>query len=161
MRAQRPALSGPGLEAARDRLRIAWERLTGADASPEGRRELAWLQARCQTSMGGAGVYDAYEQRGACYAACYIKNWPLLQRISPALRDVDFATCDLPSLAAARDEYEALRVERDRVAAVHDAYDAFTYHTIDGDKLPRFRPKSSNPCSPPGRARPPLYSRRE
>ena len=47
------------------------------------------------------------------------------------------ATSDLPSLAAARDEYEALRVERDRVAAVHDAYDAFTYHTIDGDKLPR------------------------
>ena len=28
--------------------------------------------------MGGAGVYDAYEQRGACYAACYIiKNRPL------------------------------------------------------------------------------------
>ena len=145
--AQRPTLSGPGLEAARDRLRIAWERLTGADASPEGRRELAWLQARCQTSMGGAGVYDAYEQRGACYAASYIKNWPLLQRISPALRNVDFATSNLPSLAAARDEYETLRTERDRIAAVHAAYDAFQYHTIDGDKLPRFRPKSLTPAA--------------
>ena len=78
--------------------------------------------------MGGAGVYDAYEQRGACYAASYIKNWPLLQRISPALRNVDFATSNLPSLAAARDEYETLRTERDRIAAVHAAYDAFQYH---------------------------------
>ena len=97
--------------------------------------------------MGGGGVYDAYEQRGACYAACYIKNWPLLQRISPALRDVDFATSDLPSIAAARDEYEALRVERDRIAAVHTAYDDYTYHTIDGEKLPRFRPKSLTPAA--------------
>ena len=40
---------------------------------PPGRRELAWLQVRCQTSMGGAGVYDAYELRGACYAACFVK----------------------------------------------------------------------------------------
>ena len=145
--AQRPDLSGPGLEAARDRLRIAWEHLVHADASPESRRELAWLQARCQTSMGGAGVYDAYELRGACYAASFIKNWPLLQRISPALRDVDFATSDLPSVAAARDAYEALRAERDRVAAVHAAYDAYEYHTIHGEKLPRFRPKSLTPAA--------------
>ena len=82
--APRPDRSGPALEAARDRLRIAWEHLVHAAASPEGRRELAWLQARCQTSMGGAGVYDAYELRGACYAACFVKNWPLLQRISMA-----------------------------------------------------------------------------
>ena len=60
--------------------------------------------------------------RGAAYAASVIKNWPLLQRISPALRDVDFATTALPSLAAARGEYEALRAERDRVAQVHAAY---------------------------------------
>ena len=97
--------------------------------------------------MGGAGVYDAYELRGACYAACFIKNWPLLQRISPALRDVDFATSDLPSVAAARDAYEALRAERDRVAAVHAAYDAYEYHTIHGEKLPRFRPKSLTPAA--------------
>jgi len=86
--------------------------------------------------MGRAGVYDAYEQRGACYAASYIKNWPLLQRISPAL-----------SLAAARDEYETLRTERDHTAAVHTAYDAFQYHIINGDKLPRFRPKSLTPAA--------------
>ena len=30
---------------------------------------------------------------------------------------------------------------------MHDAYDAFTYHTIDGDKLPRFRPKSLTPAA--------------
>ena len=74
--------------------------------------------------MGGAGVYGAYEQRGACYAACYIKNWPLLQRISPALRDVDFATSDLPSLAAARDEYEH---ELRRLAHVLVLSDPFYY----------------------------------
>ena len=60
---------------------------------------------------------------------------PLLQRISPALRGVDFATTDLRSIATARAEYEALRAERDRVAQVHAAYDAYEYHTIDGEKL--------------------------
>ena len=43
----------------------------------------------------------------------------------PALRDVDFATSDLPSVAAARDAYEALRAERRdvemREAALADA----------------------------------------
>ena len=85
--------------------------------------------------------------RRLLYAACFVKNWPLLQRISPALRDVDFATSDLPSVAAARDAYEALRTERDRVAAVHAAYDAYEYHTIHGEKLPRFRPKSLTPAA--------------
>ena len=65
----------------------------------------------------------------------------------PALRDVDFATSDLPSVAAARDAYEALRAERDRIAAVHAAYDAYEYHTIHGEKLPRFRPKSLTPAA--------------
>ena len=53
----------------------------------------------------------------------------------------------LPSIAAARDEYEALRAERDRVARVHAAYDAFEYHTLQGDKLPRFRPGSLTPAA--------------
>ena len=53
----------------------------------------------------------------------------MLQRISPALRATDFATTTLPSIAAARDGYEALRAERDRVGAVHAAYDDYAYHT--------------------------------
>ena len=97
--------------------------------------------------MGGGGCYDAYEQRGACYAASVIKNWPMLQRISPALRAIDFATTTLPSIAAARDEYEALRAERDRVGAVHAAYDDYAYHTVNGDALPRFRPASLTPAT--------------
>ena len=39
----------------------------------------------------------------------------MLQRIAPALHDVDFATSSMPWIAAAREEYEALRVERDRL----------------------------------------------
>ena len=97
--------------------------------------------------MGGCGVYNAYACRGAAYAASVIKNWPLLQRISPPLRSMDFATTELPSIAAARDEYEALRAERDRVARVHAAYDAFEYHTIHGEKLARFRPHSLTPAA--------------
>ena len=31
-------------------------------------------------------------------------------------------------MPAARDEYETLRTERDRIAAVHAAYEAFQYH---------------------------------
>ena len=50
--------------------------------------------------------------------------------LARAARRRDFATSDLPSVAAARDAYEALRTERDRVAAVHAAYDAYEYHTI-------------------------------
>jgi len=97
--------------------------------------------------MGGCGVYPVHALRGAAYAASVIKNWPTLQRISPALRGLDFATTTLPSIAAARDEYEALRAERDRVAQVHDAYDAYEYHTIHGEKLPRFRPQSLTPAA--------------
>ena len=97
--------------------------------------------------MGGCGIYNAHACRGAAYAASVIKNWPLLQRISPPLRGLDFATTELPSIAAARDEYEALRAERDRVARVHAAYDAFEYHTLQGDKLPRFRPGSLTPAA--------------
>ena len=145
--AQRPALSAPGLAAALARIRASWEALVGADASPEARRELAWEQASSPTNMGGCGVYNAYACRGAAYAASVIKNWPLLQRISPALHGVDFATTTLPSIASARDEYEALRAERDRVAQVHAAYDAFEYHTIHGEKLPRFRPHSLTPAA--------------
>ena len=72
------------------------------------------------TNVGGCGVYDAHALRGAAYAASVLKNGPTLQRISPALRNVDFATSDLPSLAAARArfEYEALRAERDRPVQV-------------------------------------------
>jgi len=145
--AQRPALSAPALEAARDRVRESWEALTGASASPEARRELAWQQARLPTNVGGCGVYDAHALRGAAYAASVLKNWPTLQRISPALRNVDFATSDLLSLAAARSEYEALRAERDRVAQVYEAYDAYDYHTIHGEKLERFRPHSLTPAA--------------
>ena len=144
--AQRPDLSGPALEAALGRLRVSWEALACADASPEPRRELAWLQARLPPNMGGCGHYDAFSQRHACYAASVLKNWSLLQRISPALRDVDFATTELRSLAAARDAYEGLRAERGRIAAVHAAYDAFEYHTIHGEKLSRFRPHSLPPA---------------
>ena len=34
----------------------------------------------------------------------------------------------------------------DLIAAVHAAYDAFEYHTIHGEKLPRFRPNSLPPA---------------
>ena len=44
-RCQRPDRVEPGLRAAQDRLRISWEAVTGAGASPPERRELAWLQA--------------------------------------------------------------------------------------------------------------------
>ena len=44
------------------------------------------------------------------YAASYLACWPTLQRVCPALRDVDFATTELPSVAAARDAYEAIRI---------------------------------------------------
>ena len=71
----------------------------------------------------------------------------MLQRISPALRATDFATTTLPSIAAARDGYEALRAERDRVGAVHAAYDDYAYHTVNGDALPRFRPASLTPAT--------------
>ena len=145
--AQRPDLSGPALEATLARLRVSWEALVGADASPEARRELAWAQACSPTNMGGCGLYPVYALRGAAYAASVIKNWPTLQRISPALRGVDFATTTLPSIAAARDEYVALRAERDRVAQIHDAYDKFEYHTIHGEKLPHFRPHSLTPAA--------------
>ena len=40
------------------------------------------------------------------YAASYLACWPTLQRVCPALRDVDFATSKLRSIAAARDAYE-------------------------------------------------------
>ena len=145
--AQRPALSAPGLGAALARIRVSWEALVGADASPETRRDLAWEQACSPTNMGGCGIYNAHALSGAAYAASVIKNWPLLQRVAPALHDVDFATTTLPSIAAARDAYETLRAERDRIAQVHAAYDGFEYHTIHGDKLPRFRPHSLTPAA--------------
>ena len=144
--AQRPDLCGPGLAAARDRLRVSWEALTGADASPRERADLAWAQALNPTNMGGCGVYDAYALREAIYAASVTKNWKLLQRISPELNCTDFATTELPSIAAARAAYEKVRAERDRVAAVHAAYDAFEYHILNGEKLPRFRPHSLTPA---------------
>ena len=40
-RCQRPDRVEPGLRAAQDRLRISWEAVTGAGASPTERRELA------------------------------------------------------------------------------------------------------------------------
>ena len=115
------------------------------------------------TNMGGCGVYNAHALRGAAYAASVIKNWPTLQRVSPALRGVDFATTALPSIAAARGEYEALRTERGRVAGVHAAYDAYEYHTIHGEKLPRLAPLP--PALPhsgrtPARACPPVCAQR-
>ena len=57
-RCQRPDRVEPGLQAAQDRLRISWEALTGAGASPPERRELAWLQALLPTTLGGAGIHD-------------------------------------------------------------------------------------------------------
>ena len=50
------------------------------------------------TNMGGCGVYDVHSLRGAAYAASVIKNWPLLQRISPALHGAGSppATCMPP-----------------------------------------------------------------
>ena len=70
-RCQRPDRVEPGLQAAQDRLRISWEALTGAGASPPERRELAWLQALLPTTLGGAGIHDTLALSGAAYAAFY------------------------------------------------------------------------------------------
>ena len=120
------------MRAAQDRLRISWEAVTGAGASPPEQRELAWLQALLPTitTLGGAGIHDTLALSGAAYAASYLACWPTLQRVCPALRDVDFATTELPSTATARDAYEAIRARRNDVAAIYSEFDKDIYHLV-------------------------------
>ena len=146
-RCQRPDRVEPGLRAAQDRLRISWEALTGAGASPPERRELAWLQALLPTTLGGAGIHDTLALSGAAYAASCLACWPTLQRVCPALRDIAFATTELPSIAAARDEYEAIRARRDDVAAIYSEFDKDVYHLLDGEARARYRPAALPPAS--------------
>ena len=47
-------------------------------------------------ALRGAGIHDTLALSGAAYAASYLACWPTLQRVCPALRDVDFA----PSIPA-------------------------------------------------------------
>ena len=72
---QRPDRVEPGLRAAQDRLRISWEALSPSPAPgprpPNGATELAWLQARLPTTLGGAGIHDTLALSGAAYAAFY------------------------------------------------------------------------------------------
>ena len=63
-------------------------------------------------NSAGYPLYDAYALREAIYAASVAKNWKLLQRISPELNCTDFATTELPSIAAARAAYEKVRASR-------------------------------------------------
>ena len=55
--AQRPDRSGPALEAARDRLRIAWEHLVHADAS----EEIALLKTRTSGATRTAAAANPIE----------------------------------------------------------------------------------------------------
>ena len=147
-RCQRPDRVDPGLRAAQDRLRISWEALTGAGASPPERRELAWLQALLPTTLGGAGIHDTLALSGAAYAASCLACWPTLQRVCPALRDIAFATTELPSIAAARDEYEAIRASRNDVATIYSEFDKDVYHLLDGEARARYRPAALPPACP-------------
>ena len=81
------------------------------------------------------------------YAASYLACWPTLQRVCPALCDVDFATTELPSVAAARDAYEAIRACRSDVAAIYSEFDKDVYHLLDGEARARYRPAALPPAS--------------
>jgi hypothetical protein len=123
---------------------------------PNGATELAWLQALLPTTLGGAGIHDTLALSGAVYAASYIAYWPTLQRVCPELRDVYLATSELPSIAAARDAYEAIRASRDDVAAIYSEFDKDIYHLLDGEARARYwRATAPSPSRPPPASRPP------
>ena len=71
-------------------------------------------------------ISEMKQCNGPRFPPAVLRAWPLLLRISPALRGVDFATpraCAVRCIAAAREEYEALRVEHDRIGAIHGVPD--------------------------------------
>ena len=134
--------------------------LTGAGASPPERRDGARVVA-------GPSAHHPRRRRHPRHAGAerrrlrrllHIACWPTLQRVCPELRDVDLATSELPSIAAARDAYEAIRASRDDVAAIYSEFDKDIYHLLDGEARARYwratAPPPSRPppasCPPPG-----------
>ena len=146
----------PMLHAAQCRLRISWESLTCADASPIDRRDRAWMQSQLPTNLGGCGLHDTLSRRPAIRTASQLATLLTLRRTSPIFAAADpltSTTSTLPFFVELRDTYEWLRREHARLLALQADFDRSIYITLYGTTWTRYRPASL----PPAKAFPPLH----
>ena len=155
-----PCVTREPMAAVDARIRASAERLARAEecGCSAARLERWWHEQQLPTSMGGMGVGGHEAGRGARYAATLAACWPdllehgtlltashLCEAAEAAERvaaggDVGDA---LPMLVDFCASYEAIRVERDRIAAVYDDFKKHEYTTVRAGKLAGyFRPSA-------------------